>query len=139
MLLASPPCEPTVHERALFVAPAAGGLQGALSLPYSEFLLLEAHREHQLTMEALTEAASGELSMPPPSGNDAEAARQREDWLARCEDAQLRVIEEDHCFHDELDSEYGERLDPPPLYHWLDLAEEVEPRSGSASYDEEGL
>lgn len=133
VLLSHQPCEPTALERALFVAPHCGGLAAALSLPYYEFLLLEAHAEHHLAMGALTEAAANELAMPPPAaetGDDLQAASRaalaREEWYARCEDAQLRVIEEDACFHLPLDDEYGEQLDPPPLYHWRDLAEEVE-------------
>ncbi|GEM_PF-3558991 len=88
---------------------------------YEQLLLAAAHAEHRMVMDQLSgQLASLRAGAPPePREGDDEGAKARADWDNALYRGQLMVVREDCCFHLPLDHEYGERLDPPEVEHWI--------------------
>lgn len=121
MSLYSPPPQ-TELEQTLLLAPlcAALGLDPQrLSGPETELLL--AHHEHQAARAAIQQQL-GALSPPYIEEGKAPSAEQISEsnrWQRDYDELQLMLVQEDQCWAQPLDSEFGESLTERPLTHWL--------------------
>jgi hypothetical protein len=58
-------------------------------------------------------------SPPAAQPQSPEEARQKAKWRRTHRELQAQLAREDDLFHSPLDSEWGERPEPLPLWHWL--------------------
>lgn len=113
----------THYERLLFVAGVCGGLSAAQELTEDQLALLEAHELHRQDEAALREQLDSLLANQPPkpvgSGETAsQMAQALAEWKTAVRDTQWLLVQCDRCFHDPLDSEFGEQARARNLAHW---------------------